>query len=115
MEFIHTAHSDLELDPELAETVREAIERVLYKRILDRTAWNVAVLIKIAFRSVHPYYTVCIHFGCPRNSQADFEDFLKGLSFYFSLLGLTDPDRLLFVLGLHSIMLTVFHCALIWK
>ncbi len=33
MEHIHTAFGNLDLDPEMAQVVKEALERVLYKRI----------------------------------------------------------------------------------
>lgn len=36
MEYIHTAYGDLELDIGLKEAVREAVERVLYKRLGER-------------------------------------------------------------------------------
>jgi len=36
MEYIHTNYGDIELDSELNQAVKEAIERILYKRINER-------------------------------------------------------------------------------
>jgi len=58
---------------------------------------------------------ILIRYRFPGIPKPILRTFLKDLYFYFSLLGRPDPDRLLIVLGLHSIMLTVFHCALIWN